>query len=152
MFNIFKKRVEIISNNLKDLNSLEMYSAYFGRKVYSKSGEFVGKVYDVGMKDQCFVGIFVKGKRKVFIEENFISSDKDGIIMLSMEPVINLLGKKVYDSKGKMMGKVIDIERKTNSNNYEGLVVKKSFFRRSFSIPKKDIEAAKKNIMLNTAY
>jgi len=152
MFNIFKKNVEIISNSLKNIESIELYSKYFGRKVYSKSGEFVGKVYDIGMRAGCFFGIFVKGKRKVLIEKNFISSDADGVIMLSIGPVTNLIGKQVFDSKGKIIGKVKDLERKTNANNYEGIVVKKSFFRRAFSVPKKDIEAAKQNIMLKKAY
>jgi sporulation protein YlmC with PRC-barrel domain len=152
MFNIFKKKIEVISNSLKNLEKIEKYSKYFGRKVYSKSGEFSGKVHDIGMKNQVFFGIFVKGKRRMFIEKKFISSDADGVIMLSIEPVINLLRKKVFDSNGKIIGKVIELERKNNSNNYEEIVVKKSFFRRSFKVPKKDIEAARQNVILNKAY
>jgi sporulation protein YlmC with PRC-barrel domain len=149
---MFGSKTEIISKGLKEIEKVERYSAYFGKEVYSKSGEFVGKVYDIGMQNQCFMGIFVKGKRKVLIEKSYIASDKDGVIMLNIEPVTNLIGKQVFDSGGKMIGKVVELERKTNSNNYEGIVVKKSFFRRSFSVPKKDIESAKQNIILNKSY
>ncbi len=149
---MFNSKVELISKGIKSIDKIEVYSSYFGKNVYSKSGELVGKVYDIGMQNQCFVGIFVKGKRKVLIEKSFIASDTDGVIMLNIEPVTNLIGKQVFDSSGKMIGKVVELERKTNSNIYEGIVVKKSIFRSSFAVPKKDIESAKQNIILNRAY
>jgi sporulation protein YlmC with PRC-barrel domain len=149
---MFGKPAEIISRRIKNIESIELSSQYTDKKVYSKSGEFVGKVYDIAMKNKCFIGLMVSGKRKVFIDKDFFESDADGVIMLKIEPVVNLLGKQVFDSLGKIVGKVVGLNRKSNKNDYEEIVVKKSFFRRAFNVPKKDVEVAKENIILKKAY
>ncbi len=103
---MFNSRVDIISKSVKDVENIKKSSSYIGKEVYSKSGEFVGKVYDIAMQNQCFTGIFISGRRKVLIEKGYIASDSDGVIMLNIEPVTNLIGKQVFDSSGKMIGKL----------------------------------------------
>jgi len=112
---MFGKPTEIISREIKDISNIELSSQHIGKKVYSKSGEFVGKVYDVAMKNRCFTGLMVSGARNVFIDKDFFESDADGVIMLKIEPVTNIIGKQVFDSAGKIVGKVVGLNRKNNS-------------------------------------
>ena len=148
---MFKKKPKIISNKLKKIGHLKKFSSYIGKKVYSKSGEYIGKVYDLLFRDSCFLGIMVD-KRDIFIGKEFFRGESDNAIMLKIEPVTSLVGKQVFDAVGKKLGRVSDIKRKSNSNNYTDLWVKKSIYRKSFTVPKKDIEVAKKNIILKKEY
>ena len=72
--------------------------------------------------------------------------------MLKIEPVTNLIGKQVFDAVGKRIGSVSDVKRKTKSNNYTDLIVKKAIYRKAIAVPKKDIDVAKKNIILKKEY
>ena len=68
--------------------------------------------------------------------------------MLKIEPVTNLIGRQVFDSKGKRVGKVVEVIRKGTGNVYSELRVKKNIYSWSKHIPKKDIAVAKKSIIL----
>ncbi len=148
---MFKKKTKIISNRFKKIESLKKFSSYIGKKVFSKSGEYVGKVYDLLFKDDTFSGIMVD-KRDVFIGKEFFRGESEKSIMLKIEPVTNLIGKQVFDTAGKRVGSISDVKRKSNSNNYMDLMVKKAIYRKAFAIPQKDIAIAKKNIILKKEY
>jgi len=146
---LFTRRVEILSSRTKKLESTKKFSSYIGKNVYSKSGELVGKVYDVIMKNDNMVGVIYKGASRVFIGKEFFKSDTDDAIMLKIEPVTGLIGKHVYDSTGKIIGKVVELKRKSTANSFDELRVKKAFYSMSVHIPKKFIAVAKKNIILS---
>ncbi|MGM5484758.1 MAG: PRC-barrel domain-containing protein [Nanobdellota archaeon] len=136
----------ITERKISTENSL---NSYLGKKVFSKSGDHVGKVKDLVIRDYYVEGIIVKGKRYMFIDKKYFSSDEEAII-LSIEPVYNHLRKRVFDSDGKNLGRVIGVERKDNSNDFTNLILKKGYFSKSFKIPYKEINVLKKNIILNT--
>jgi sporulation protein YlmC with PRC-barrel domain len=146
------KKTRLISRKLQKLEGVKRASNYFDKSVLSKSGEYVGKVKDVIFKKETYTGLLVKGKRRLFIGKEFISSDTKDHIILNMEPVTNIIGKKVYDSTGKKIGYVKNIVRKSKTNAYSEILVKKAVYRRAFSIPKKEVEIAKKSIILKNPY
>ena len=148
---MFSKKTKIISNRLKKVDHLKRFTSYIGKKVYSKSGEYIGKVCDLLFRDDRFLGILID-RRNVFIGREFFGGESEKRIMLKIEPVTNLIGKQVFGATGKKIGKISDIKRKSNSNNYTDLWVKKSIYRKSFTVPKKDIDVAKKNIILKKEY
>ena len=125
---------------------------FMGKKIFSKSGEYSGKIKDVLITKGMFTGVLVKGKTKFFIDKEFFTADNGDAILISIDPVINALGKQVYDRDGRRIGKVIGIDRKTNANDYSFLIVKKHFFAQPFSVPKAHVEVLKKNILLNKSY
>ena len=104
------------------------------------------------MKENNLVGVLIKSNQKVFIGKEFFKSDTDDAIMLKIDPVVGLIGKQVYDSTGKRLGKVVGVKRKGTGNSYSEILVKKAFYRKAFSIPKNEIEIAKKNVILNKEY
>ncbi|MBD3247110.1 hypothetical protein GF378_00635, partial [Candidatus Pacearchaeota archaeon] len=105
-------------------------------------------IYDIVLKKDCFAGVLVKGKRRVFIGKEFLGGESKKGMILKIEPVTSLISRQVYDSHGKRIGKVSGLKRKSKTNNYSAILVKKSVYRRAFEIPKKEIDVAKKTIVL----
>jgi sporulation protein YlmC with PRC-barrel domain len=142
---MFSSKTEIVSSRTKKLEGTNSFSSYIGKKVYSKSGEMIGTVKDVIMKNDIMLGVLV---HRVFIGKEFFKSYTADAIMLKIDPVTNLLGKQVYDSAGDRVGKVVELNRKSTGNSFYELRVKKNIYSRSVFINKKDIEIAKKNVIL----
>jgi sporulation protein YlmC with PRC-barrel domain len=147
---MFWKKTDIVGK-VKNLDGLSKFSSYLGKKVYSKKGDFLGYVKDVMFKGNIIQGILIKGKRKIFVDKEYFEHESENAFVLSIDPVVCLIGKQVFDSSGKRIGKVIDIKRKTNANVYSEIIVKKVFYKRAFSILKEDISVAKENIILKHA-
>ena len=72
--------------------------------------------------------------------------------MLAIDPVVEFIGKHVFDSEGKNIGKVISLERKTSANTFASLVVRKNFYSKPINVPKEDINVFKENIILKRTY
>lgn len=145
-------RERILSENLTRLDNKKRLKSILGKKVYSKRGEIVGTVVDVLTNNSRYVGILVNSKRKIFIDKDYIQNDAEDSVILSIEPVTQLIGKEVIDCEGKRLGKVIDVSRPSHKNDYAALIVKKSIISGKKSIPKREVAVAQKNIILNTAY
>lgn len=145
-------QTEILSTKITKLDSQRHGRSYLGKKVYSKEGNIVGIVKDLFIGKGAMTGFFVLGRRKLFIDKEYVASESEKSIMLSIEPVLLVIGKKVFDSDGRKVGYVSGIDRKSNSNNYVALLVKSNLFSKAFSIPKEDVEVFKENVILNRAY
>jgi len=146
-----RKKREIISDKINSIDTAFSIKKYIGKKIFSKSGTYIGKVRDVIMSDYHLLGILVESNIELFIDKKYFASDSDAI-MLSIDPIFNLLHKKVIDSEGRKIGKVKAIERKTKTNNFQSLVVKKNIFKKPILIPFSDIDVMKKNILLKKSY
>jgi sporulation protein YlmC with PRC-barrel domain len=146
------KKTKIISSRLDSLKGTESFMEYLNKKVFSKSGEYIGRVRDVISYSDKIAGAVINGKYNYFIDEKYFESDSKKALVLSINPVFSLIGKKVYDSQGRKIGKVIGIKRDTTANKFKALIVKKHFFLKPFFIPKGDIEVSKKNIILKFEY
>ena len=148
-----KKKITAISRGTKDPNKMNNLRSYLGRRVRSKSGESLGGIYDIlFMGDKVEGYVVSKRLSKLFVGKEFFSSFSKKTAMLSIDPVILLIGKQVFDADGKKLGKVVRVERKSSSNDYESLVVRRNFFSRGIEVQKKDIDVSKKNIILKVIY
>ncbi|MFH1771019.1 MAG: PRC-barrel domain-containing protein [archaeon] len=146
------KKTKVLSTKITPQSSLIGARSYLGRKVFSKSGYKIGRVKDVALKNDHLVGFLVKGKKKVFVDKEYVASESENAIVLSTDPVINLIGKIVFDSQGTKVGKVIDLDRQTNANNFKALIVKKKPYSKPMLIPKDDVDIFKENIILNKIF
>jgi len=149
---MFKKKIEILSARIKNFRGIRKMSSYKGKKVFSKSGEYGGRIRDVILKNDVMAGVIVNGKRKLFIDKEYFSSDTDDVVMLSIDPVTNIIGKQVFDADGKKIGRVIDVDRNTTSNTFSSLVVKKGLISKPINIPKEHIDILRKNVILKKKY
>jgi sporulation protein YlmC with PRC-barrel domain len=140
--------MEVLVNKLKNVEDLPRINFYKGNKVFSKSGEYVGKVVNLVFKEHTVKGIVVRGKALVVLGMDFIDSNSGNVIMLKIDPVTNLIGKFVFDSNGRKLGRVVGLERNTSGNNYSELVIRKKFYRPTFTVKKTNVAVSRENIIL----
>ena len=145
------QKIKIFSPRKEDIDKLGSIKHNLGKKVVSKSGEPLGKTKDVLFDQKGIKGIIV-GKifSKFYIDSTFFKSAEDKII-LSIDPIISLIGKEVFDSDGKKLGKVVDVLRKDHKNDLKAILIKRKFYSKKKEIPKIDISVSKKNIILKEA-
>jgi sporulation protein YlmC with PRC-barrel domain len=147
-----RERIEIISPNDRNILKFESIKDYLGKKVASKSGKIVGTVRDVLFTDKGVKGIIVyKLFSRFYVDRSYFNTVGNKA-MLSINPIILLKGKKVFDADGKRLGKVSKVKRKSKTNDFESVVVKKRFFSKGIEIPKSEIDVMKDNIILNKIY
>ena len=148
------KQIEIISPDYSSILKFESVKKYLKKKIISKAGEPIGKVKDVLFTEKEGVKGIIVSKRffkKFYLDRSFFSEVHDKI-MLSINPVILLKGKLVFDADGKKLGKVVKVERKDKTNNFQTLVIKKKFYSKSKEVPRSEIDVMKKNIILKKVY
>ena len=150
---IRKKRMQTISTKNKDPLKMEGFRSYIGKDVISKSGERIGRVYDMVFTGGTVAGIIIMRRlSKMFIDREFLRGVSAKAVTLSIDPVTMILGKQVFDADGKKLGKVAKLIRKGNSNALSAIIVKKRLYSKGIKVPREDIEVSKKNIILRKAY
>ncbi len=142
----------LLSKSVTKLDHTLSVRDYLHKKVYSTSGDYVGKIYDLVLYENQLMGLLVHGRKRLFIDINYCTASAVDSIILKIDPVTMLKGKIVFDSRGKRIGKVSAIERKSVKNECENLLVKKNMFKKPVPIPFTDIEVSKKNIILSKVY
>ena len=147
-----RNNVTIISKKVLNITSMKKLTYYLGKKVFSKSGEYSGKIIDVFLNKGNLSGILIRGKEKYFLDKEFFTSDTGDAVLISIDPVVNAIGKEVFDSEGRKLGKVIGMDRKNTDNDYTFMIVKKHALSAPFSVPKAHVEVCKKNVILNKEY
>ena len=121
-----------------------------GKKVLASNGEVIGHVSDIAYDMHKILGIYVVGGgQKVLIGRENIGQLNTDSILLKINPVTKLLGKVVFDSNGKKVGKVTKFVRSSTENDFLELWVKRTPFSKHRKIPKLDIEIIGKTIILN---
>ncbi len=148
-----KRKLRAISTKTNDVSKMDSFRSWIGKKVISKSGDVIGRVHDIKFSRNTLTGIVaMKSISKLFIGTEFISGISDEALVLSIDPVTMLVGKKVFDADGKDMGKVSRLVRRGNSNSFEAVIVKKKIYSKGMKIPKADVEVSKKSIILKKSY
>jgi sporulation protein YlmC with PRC-barrel domain len=146
------QKIPVISDKHKSIQHFESTREYMGKKVISKSGDKAGSIKDVLFTDTGIKGMVVRKRfLKFYVDKSFFNTIADNA-MLSIDPVLLLAGKEVFDADGKKLGKVKKVIRKGNSNNLDKIIVKKRIYSKGIEIPHSDIEVLKKNIILNKTY
>jgi sporulation protein YlmC with PRC-barrel domain len=146
------KKIEIISNEFTDDNALHLLSSYIGKEVYSKSGELVGVVKELVVHNDKIKGIIVNGKKEFYIDKESFKLNDHEVIILKLDPIFALIGKKVYDSDGRELGIVQELKRKSLKNEFTAMVVSKNLLYKNITIPRKEIESFGVSVILNKKY
>jgi sporulation protein YlmC with PRC-barrel domain len=146
------KNIDILSTKRSSIEDSQGSNFFLGKKILAHSGYQIGTVKDLVITGNTLLGILTKMKKRVFIDMEYVAGASDDAIMLSIDPIFDIIGKQVFDAEGKRIGKVISLERKNNANNFTALIVKKNIIRKAVSIPKGDIQTVKDNILLKTVF
>ncbi|MCB9361979.1 hypothetical protein H6504_00955 [Candidatus Woesearchaeota archaeon] len=149
---MFSRKIAVLSTKFENLDGLPTARKYLGRKVFSTSGLFVGKVNDLVFKHNALAGVIVSGRYRIFVDKEYFSSDTDDAIMLSIDPILFIIGKQVFDVEGRKLGKVVGLEKGTADNSFGSLLVRKNIISKVKKIPRSHISICKENIILSKAY
>lgn len=146
------KKLHLISKKIKDVDAISNMSSYMGKDVYSKSGEYLGKVKELNLNNAKVEGATISGRVSFYVDKEYFDLNNEDVIIMNIDPVVTHIGKKVFDKEGKDLGYVRDLERKTNSNSFISLIVSKSIIGKKLYIPKEDISVSKTSIILKKVY
>jgi len=150
-------KIEVISKSGNDLTKEPNITKLLGKKVLTKSGFILGNVKEVlfDQKSYSIDGIVAQKyplfSKKIYIGKEYFQSISEKAVILSIEPAILFIGKKVVDSEGKVLGKAKEIIRQDNSNSVKEIVVKK-FLRKSIRIKPSDVKLWGKSIILKDSF
>ncbi|MFH1316772.1 MAG: PRC-barrel domain-containing protein [Candidatus Woesearchaeota archaeon] len=146
----FLKQTVSLSSSINSPESLKSLRSSLKKKVYAQSGEKLGKIKDLLIEKGVLKGALVSTRDiNMFVDKEYFENDSEKALMLNMDPITMLVGKKVFDSDGKYVGKVKNLIRSNNSNNFTSIMVRKRMFMKPIEIHKTLIETSKKNIILN---
>jgi sporulation protein YlmC with PRC-barrel domain len=148
--------MENIKHNTLPFRDTMELSELVGKKVLTKDGEKIGKVKSVHMhpKDLTIEGIIMDPgffDAYQFIGAGYIGSITDEGVVLNIHPVTEYVGVKVFDSTGKEIGKVKEVNRSKQTNTLLSILTEHDG-QEDVLIRADHIAAAGKNIVLKEAF
>jgi sporulation protein YlmC with PRC-barrel domain len=136
-----------------DINSSVNVRKLIGKRVLSKGGTIVGRISEVRLNkdDMELEGIVVEHEEnQIFIGKSYFSTLSSESVILNVELSILLIGKKVITLDGRVLGKVIIVNRKGSSNEIENLIVRNWW--RKYLIPEEEIKQIASSVTVKRKY
>ena len=124
-----------------------------GTKVLSKGGEKIGTVKAVHVSPRLLLFEGVEIDTGFIDVDHFISKEyikrmsEDGVV-LKIDPLTKIVGKKVFDARGKKIGKVKDVKRAAKTNKLVSLNVDRGVAKDDLVIANKMVDQIGENVML----
>lgn len=127
-----------------------------GSRILSKNGIVVGRIKQVRLNPETekVEGVIVSRgwfRQNMYIEKSFFDRLSYDAIILNVDPVIMLKGRKIVTSEGEVIGKVKQVDRKGNTNDAENITTH-SFLRGTFIIPASYVKYVGQSIILKPTY
>ena len=122
-----------------------------GKKVIAKHGEILGTLACISIHEAArdVDGIIVKRglfRESLFIANNYIERISEEAILLNVDPVYLLQGKKVMTDEGEYIGKVSEVKQNGNANEIKSIVVQRRF--KKYTISNEAIKHIKKTVIV----
>ncbi|MGM5488371.1 MAG: PRC-barrel domain-containing protein [Nanobdellota archaeon] len=142
--------IEQIANSPQNLEQEFSLKRLKGKHVLSHSGEIIGKVKDIFIKDYAVIGILItkRGRPDLFIEKLHFESFREDAVVLKIDPVPRMVGLSVLDCNGRKIGKVSRVERPDTKNAFTAICVKKNIFTKEIRFESSDVKTISQNIIL----
>jgi len=123
-------------------------SEIVGSKVLAKNGRRIGRVRAVHIHPTKLTveGIWVGNE---YIGSDYVDSLTDEGVVLSITPLDKMIGLKVYNSNGKKVGKVVEIERSKKTNNFKSIAVSCGLLKDPMMVDRDFVKDIGHNIILN---
>lgn len=137
--------------SIKELESSITSDDVLGKEVIDAKGEFLGVVESLFIDPETVevAGIAIdKGllKKGLIIGKSYIKNIAPHAVFLNIQPAYNLKGMIVFDSEGKKIGAVREVQIHGTKNEIENLVVKSSLGE--ITIPAEYIKHIGDNVFL----
>jgi sporulation protein YlmC with PRC-barrel domain len=138
----------------KEYNSGVRIQSLLGKKVRDSNGKDVGLVTEVRLdpKTLNFDGIEMdRGLfgTYTFIGRKYITTLSEEGAVLNMNIVTDYKGLKVFDSDGKEVGTVKEVQTDGNTNSMSAIIVGKGIFKKDVAFPRSEVRGVGKSVMLN---
>lgn len=147
------RQIRVFTPRKEKVDLSERIKSVIGKKILGKNGEVVGKVKDIVAKDDAIEGILVRRRfTTYFLDLEYIEDLYAESVLLKIDPAVRYIGMQVFDSEGRKIGKVVDIQQKKTTNAIESIIVKRHVFAKQKEVAVSDIEVSQKNIILKIAY
>jgi sporulation protein YlmC with PRC-barrel domain len=147
-----RRQPTILAKKAIALEQTKSLRDYLGKRVFSLGGSHVGRIHDVLLKDEELAGFRVRGRHALYIDKEYCDLNSIEAMVLTIDPVTLHIGKHVFDSEGRKLGKVKSIQRDNTKNDCTFLIVKKNLFTKPQAIAYSEVEVAKKNIILSKSH
>src|SRR3989344_6105616 len=140
----------------KDLDNALTSDDILGKEIIDSGGGFIGvaeKVF-IDPKDFDFIGVGIdKGflKKGLAIGRNYIDKITEYAVFLNIIVSLEIRGMRVFDSDGKDLGVVSDVELTGNTNKINALGVKQGLFGKKIIIPYDYVEKVGDGVILNVS-
>ena len=139
---------------LKHLDKAITSDDLLGKDVIDLGGKFIGISEKVLIDPDSldFIGIEVdKGflRKGLTIGKDYIERIAPYAIFLNVRVAYEIKGMEVFDKKGKLIGKVSDIELVENKNKIKNIKVKTKIIGRALIIPVELIDSIGYSVLLN---
>lgn len=150
------KEPKHISHKNIELNKTLNIKKLIGKKVISKAGTIIGKIKHIHIHPEKYNleaihinrGFF---KSPLIISEKFINKMTHDALLLNIEPYYLLKNKKIITSDGETLGKAININRKSNTNEITSITMR-SFLKQDIEIPISNIKSQGHSIILKPSH
>ncbi len=125
-----------------------------GKRVLSKGGTIVGNISEVRVNSQTLEldGLIIgrQFEKPIYIGKSYFSTLSNQSVILNIEPSILLKGLKVVTSDGKVLGKVIKVNRVNNTNEINSLLVRRWWNK--YLIPSDEIKQLGNSVLIKRKY
>ncbi|MBN2458129.1 PRC-barrel domain-containing protein [Candidatus Woesearchaeota archaeon] len=127
-----------------------------GKDVVDVDGEIIGVVQQlkIDKNSKKIIGILIDQgfmKPDLFIGLDYVKNFGVDSIFLNRSPLPKIKGMEVFDSNGKVVGFVSDIEVDGTSQEFKAIIIRKNRFGREFRLESKFIKTVGYNIILKDA-
>jgi len=123
-----------------------------GSNVITPKGYVVGKVIDVRVNEKTlgFDGVLIaKRGSKIYVSKDYIAKVSSDSVILSVELLELIVGRRVISHDGEELGVVKEITRVKNTNEFESMEVKpKKIFKKSFFIKPSNVKSIGESVIL----
>ncbi|MBI2545888.1 PRC-barrel domain-containing protein [Candidatus Woesearchaeota archaeon] len=141
-----------MAQEFRELEGSVETSKIIGKKVLAASGQRIGSIRAIYLNpnDLAVQGITVK--RGAFEHDDCFSASqikslgKDGAV-LSVTPISELIGLKVYDAAGRNIGKVKRVQ--PGKNRIKSIVIHRGMLEKDLIVEEEEIAQIGDSVMLN---
>ncbi|MFA5763897.1 MAG: PRC-barrel domain-containing protein [archaeon] len=143
-----------IKHNSSSVKDTLMVSQAVGHKVIGKNGSELGKVKELAIdpRKMTVEGVYVSPCftcADEYIGKEYIETISVNGIVLKIDPLTEVIGKKVFDSTGKQIGKVSALTREKKTNTINQIEVNPGLGKKNILVSMEDVKSLGEAVVLS---
>lgn len=136
-------------------DSTKAAKSLLGKRVLSKSGDIIGRVWQLRIdpNKRTLEGVVLRRKvfRKIYICMSYVTRITDKALMLGIDPAALFRGRTIVSADGKKFGTAIALERMQETNEVVRVLVRRHLYKK-LVVPKEDFSRFGTSLILKKTY